>query len=220
MKPLIFIVLFFLTTTVFGQGTSIDTTKKEHKNIISVDATGLLRQFFNLSTSNYYPYPPYILTYRRVIRNNAIKLAVGADINIDNGTSNDSLKSSGERNTYNVALGFEHYNYLSKRWTFYYGIDAIAKYSINKTKYPRSTTSYYESYGENKSYGLAPTLGIVFQITNRISMSTETSYDISYVQVTSKQTEFPSSQYDRKSTNNSIQTTYFPPTALNFRFKF
>ncbi|MFN8116339.1 MAG: hypothetical protein U0W65_09515 [Bacteroidia bacterium] len=220
MKHLIFIVLLVLTTAVFGQGTSIDTTKKEHNNIISIDATGLLRQFFNLNTNNYYPYTPYILTYRRVIKNNAIKLAVGADISINKGTSNDSLKSSGERNSYNVALGIEHYKYLNKRWNFYYGIDAVYQYSTNKSKYPRTTTTYYESSSESKSYGIAPTLGILFRITNRMSLSTETSYSISYVLTTSKQNEFPSSQYDRKSTSSNIMTAYFAPTALNFRFKF
>ncbi len=220
MKITILIAAVFLTTTIYGQGTTIDSTKKDYKNIIAIDATGFLKLFFNSSSTPFYPYSIYLLTYRRVIKDNAIKLAVGGNFNTANSIKNDSLKSTRSTNNFNFALGVEHYQYLNKRWAFYYGIDATTKYLISKNKSYRTSTEYYESKNETTSYGLSTALGILFHITKRINISTETSYNISYEESFSSSKEYSYSQYDRKSVDNGIHSTFFPPTSVYFRFKF
>lgn len=219
MKNTVAIFLFFVSTSLFSQGTTMDSTKKEHKNIISIDATGLFTRLFNFSGNNFYS-SPYLISYRRIIKNNALKVSIGGDVNTANGKMNDSLKSSSSRSNLNLAIGFEHYQYLGKRWTFFFGIDATTYFSNNNSKSDRTTNSYYESKNNTTSYGLAPTLGIVFQITKRISLSTETSYNIAYQKTVDKSVEFPSVQYNRSFTSTGIQTIFIPPTSLNFRFKF
>lgn len=119
-----------------------------------------------------------------------------------------------------LAIGLEHYQYLGKKWTFYYGIDITSDFNSNKSKSDRTKNSYYESVDESNGFGISPVLGIVFQITNRMSVATETSYNMSYTKTISRKTEYPLSQYNRNSFDAGLQSTFIPPTAINFRFKF
>ena len=218
MKLIIAMVL--LSTRIFSQGTIEDTIKKVHNNIISIDATGLLRQFFNLNTGSGYLNNDYIIAYRRVLKNNALKLELGGDISNNNGKLNDTLTNSYTNYILNISLGFEHYSYLSKKWTFYYGINAVFNYSEYKNKSDWTTNSYCTNANSSKSIGLAPVLGIVFKITNRVSIATETSYNFSYVRTEMSNSAVPYSQNDRKSTTAGFDTRFFAPTQLSFRFKF
>jgi hypothetical protein len=220
MKMKLLIAMVLLSTNVFSQGTVEDTTKKVHNNIISLDATGLLRQFFNLNTGSGYLNSDYIIAYRRVIKNNALKLELGGDISNTNGKSNDTLNNTHTNYILNVSLGFEHYTYLSKKWTFYYGVNAIYNYSEYKNKTDWTTTSYYTNAGSSKSIGIAPVLGIVFKITNRVNIATETSYNVSYVKTAMSNSAIPYTQNDRKSTTAGIETRFIAPTQISFRFKF
>lgn len=203
---------------VFGQGTSVDTTKKEHNNIISFDVTSFIRQFATSNSS--INYSPYMLSYRRIIKNNAIKLSVGGVFVSSNGAQNDTLKSVNSKNNYYVALGFEHYSYLSKRWTFYYGIDLTTKYLVTTSNIKWSSSHSEETKNETIDYGFSPTLGIVFEITKRMSIATETSYNISYQKFMYTSTNYQNTQTTFRNKSNSIHSTFYAPTTINFRFKF
>jgi hypothetical protein len=213
--------ILILLTAVFsisalGQEVKRDTTKKEYKNIIGVDVTGILKQVFNPGSVNFYY--PYMLTYRRVIKSNAIRFGVGGSFYNSHGTSNDTIKTSTSRNSLNIGLGFEHYCYLGRRWDFYFGVELTAKASSNDNIQSTNNTSS-EYYSFTSSYGLSPLLGIVFKISKRIVIATETSYNVGYFFTNtygSNTLYYPNKQ----NFSSGIQTTFIPPTALNLRFKF
>lgn len=212
------IAMVILTLPAFSQGAQKDTSNRERKNIISVDLTALLRQFSNAQT-NFYG-SPYYIAYRRVIKNCAIKLQAGGEIYTNNTVMNDSIKGMQSRNMLNLALGFEHYTYLGKRWTLYHGVDLTYAYLGNTYVNDRTTTNSYESKDHQNNYGLAPALGIVFKITDRISIGTETSYNVSYMISKTERLEIPNSQYNRVINETGIQSQFIPPTAINLRLKF
>ena len=70
MKAFILILtILFFSTFAFGQITKPDSTKKEFKNIIELDATGLLNQFlFTSGTGNSYYGGLYMISYKRVLK--------------------------------------------------------------------------------------------------------------------------------------------------------
>ena len=227
-KIILLLVVVVLTLSVSGQEIIKDTTQKKerrarhsYKNIIAIDATKLLSQFFNFNASNYnYFSSPYMITYRRVFKRNAIRLGVGGNVASSERILNDSLTSKSARNDYSIGLGFEHYNYLSQRWSYYYGVELTMFNSITSYRYPYSSLNYQESSTNSKGYGVAPLLGIVFRISKRMSVATETSYNLSYIQTTSRSRSVPWNPYDNKSVSKGLQSIFNPPTSISFRFKF
>jgi hypothetical protein len=221
MKKLYLLLFLFCAVFCFSQGAVKDSAKADYKNIIAIDINSLLSQFFNFNqNNNYYYYSPYILSYRRVIKNSAIKFAVGGGASTSNDKRNDSLDFSSDRSQLDLALGFEHYSYLNKRWTAFFGVDLTNSYTANNSKYSWSSTNYSNDINKSTSYGVAPVLGIVFKITKRMSLSTQTSYNFSYVNTTSSRKQVLNPEYDNTSISKGFRTNFIAPTSVTFRLKF
>jgi hypothetical protein len=215
------ICLFLLTATLFsfGQNVSPDTSKKEYKNVIGLDASGILRQVLN---SNSVPFvnSPYMITYRRIMKSNAIRFGLGGRVTNDNNVLNDSIKERNQRTELNFGIGIEHYVYLGQRWNFYFGADVIAKY-VNSTGESTSSQIFNSMEVTRFGYGLSPVLGIQFRVTPRFSISTESTYDITYnTSVTDSHAVFAYADYKRHSTSTGISTVFNAPVALNLRIQF
>jgi hypothetical protein len=220
MKKLILILtLVVLSTSVFSQITKPDTTKKEYKNIIELNVNVLLHQFFSL-TSVYYFNPSYMISYKRIFKNNAIRFGVNGSTSSDNSTQNDTIKSGQKRNSFNAGLGIEHYCYMRKRWNFFFGVDAIAYYSENYYLQGNSSISSYKEIENEYGYGVSPLIGIQFKINSRFSVSTESSYDITYTKGDDKRTETPSPIYNIHKKSHGIQSAFNAPAGINFQIHF
>lgn len=221
MKKILFTLsIICLTTLAFGQITAPDSTKRELKNVIGIDATGVLRQVFNFSTSSYYPYNPYIITYKRILKSNAIRSGIGGNISNSNGTANDSIKNKQKNYIFNLALGFEHYAYLSKRWNLFLGIDAIMNYRYNNYENSYTMTTKRMQTSTTIGYGISPVFGVQFKINSRISLSTETSYDITYSTTNTSSSESPQTNYNYHSKSDNLLTNFHAPLTVNFRILF
>jgi len=218
-KIILTLTAISLTCFLFGQTTTLDTTKKEYKNVVGLDATGLLRQFFNLNTSSYYSYP-YIISYKRIFKNNALRVSAGGNFYNNNGSTNDTLVGKTTRNEFNAGVGFEHYSYISKRWNIYFGADAIVNYRNYDQQSSRTASTSYRYTQTTYGFGASPLLGIQFIINSRLSVATETSYDVTFTTATSSQTETPASIYDKKSKSTGIETQFHAPTGIIFRILF
>ncbi len=220
MKKLSLIFILFIGfLTIQGQTTFSDTTKKDFKNVIALDATGLLRQFFNFSTNSYFNYP-YMISYRRIFKNNAARILAGGSFSSEKSFQNDTLPNLREYNNFNIGIGFEHYSYLLKRWNLYFGADAIMNYRNNSSQTSWTTTISRKQDVTSYGYGLSPFLGIQFKINSRLSVATETSYEITYTTNRRSDTQTPNPSYDSHSKSNGFQTNFNAPTSLSFRVLF
>lgn len=213
------LVVITVSTFAFGQETSQDTTKKEFKNIIGIDATNLVSRFFNFGTSTPGFYSPYMICYKRIFKNNALRIGIGGNFQTNKGNQNDTLHPTTKRNNMNFGIGLEHYCFLAKRWNFYFGADAIASYYYYDGVYPYSSSNYREQSSTNYKYGISPLVGLQFKINSRISISTETSYDIVYAYYKSFDVQ-PTTIYNTHSKSSGIETSFNAPTAINFRILF
>lgn len=218
-KIILTLTVVALTTFAFGQVTTPDTTKKEFKNVIGIDATGLLRQFFNFNTTSYFNYP-YMIGYKRIFKSYAFRIGAGGNFSNTNITSNDTLPGKRTYSNFNFGIGLEHYSYLGKRWNFYFGADAIVKYSYNDYQSSWTASTSNRQTSTNYGYGVSPLLGLQFKINSRLSIATETSYDITYTTSKDSSTRTPSSVYDSHSKSTGLKTNFNAPTTINFRIQF
>lgn len=217
---LIFITATLFSTSVFSQTVSPDTTKKEFKNSIGLDVTYFIRQFtFSNGGPNYYYNFPSILTYRRIIKSNAIRISLGGYVNNNDGIMNDTLKEKNSRSNYNIRLGFERYFYIGKKWMGYFGPDLVAGYTEFGSEH-NSPSEKYKMKQETYSYGISPFLGITFQINSRLSIASEASYDLIYNQLKESRNWSKDPDRDRLEKNNGITTAFSGPQLINLRLKF
>ncbi len=216
---LIIVTIFTSSILAFGQETTQDTSKKEFKNVIGIDATNFVSRFFNFSSTPSYFNSPYVISYRRIFKSNALRVGIGGNFQNNEGTRNDTLHPSTKRISLNLGVGFEHYCYLSKRWNFFAGAEAFTGYSYYDGIYPYSSISYREQSNTSYSFGVSPLIGVQFKINSRLSISTETSYNIAYVIDESFDIQPPTTMYDIHSKSSGIETSFYPPTAITFRIQ-
>jgi hypothetical protein len=204
MKKLFLVSTMFISLTIaYSQTTVPDTTKKEFKNVISIEATGILRQFINQPNYN----SPYMIGYKRIFKSNALRIGLG--ITSYKTIINDAMSIQSKYNNFYLGIGFEHYSYLTKRWNLYIGADAIISYRKSSSLISFSSTSN-QTY---TTYGISPLLGLQFKINSRLSVSTETSYAILYT-ISDNSNLYSYISY------RTIVTNFRPPVAVNFRILF
>lgn len=219
MKRFTFILLLLFSSVSFSfsQIVKQDTTKREYKNVVGLDATGIFRQVFN-SGGAPYVYSPYIISYRRIMKSNAIRVLLGGNVSNNDNTMNDSMSNKSSSTNFNVAIGFEHYRYLGKRWNYYYGLDLLVKYSVdhNESLNPKYNTRQTNT---RNGYGISPLIGLQFRINSRLSVSTEASYDIIYTTINTTST-ISSSPISSKYKRTSVNANFNAPLSINFRIQF
>lgn len=223
MKKLILVLIVIcLSGSISAQIVSHDSTKTEFKNAVGLDVTALLLQFTNNgSITNYYYQYPDIISYRRFIKSNALKVSLGGYVSNDNGLQNDTLSSKSNRYSVNLRAGYEHYCYLGKRWMYYFGADLLAGYTYTEYRYTWSTTSYRDEKTKINSFGISPVIGVTFKINQRLSIATQASYDVLYSEMASERINTPdNSMYDSKSINKRVNTQFVGPQFVNVRLKF
>ena len=227
MKRIIltFLVIIF-TVSIYAQELAPDTSKKEFRNVIGLNITNLLFQNGYINTYDYYPYPyyylssPYMIIYKRIYRKSAIRLGIGWILSNYNNKNNDTLKSNSNNNTLNIGLGYERYGFISKRWTYFYGADAIGSYSHVKSHEYYSYRSNYDNNSTTFKYGISPLFGLMFRFNNRISISTETCYDLTYSQSKTDSYSSSSTTPYSHSISSGLQTAYHAPATIMVRIQF
>lgn len=200
MKNLILTIILATTVlTTFGQ----DSTKtKVYHNEFGIDATAFLKQFLNFNSGQYPDYynATYYLTYRRHFKYGNIRFGIGggfSDYDIPAAFDGDVNKYHYNSYSLNSRIGWEFFNELSKRWQVFYGLDFRPSLSYTKNDAPYWNGGYANgSETKSQTYGIAPLLGFRFKLTNRLSISTETSFSINWQQSESRRYYIPvTSQY-------------------------
>jgi hypothetical protein len=220
MKKLLLFSLLILSFHSFSQNVTADTTKKDFKNVIGIDVTSVIRQFFiSGNTSPLNSNFPTIISYRRIFKSNAAKIALGVSMFTDDRTIDDTIKATTNRSGFTIRLGFEHYCYLGKRWMYYFGADALIGQStlINETSFSNISSS--KSKAVTDAYGFSPVLGITFKINDRLFIATESSLDVILEQIKNESSSFPGANVSN-TRSNRITTTFNAPQFINLRLRF
>ena len=225
MKTLLVTLIFFIQLPiVFGQ----DSTTNTFKNQLGVDATFFIKTYFQFNEFTGNPIPNYMLTYKRNFEKSSFRSAFG--VNFESFFPNSAF--DGDNNNYHnksfdfvASAGWEWRSMISKRWLFYYGVDA--RYLIEKSD---ADVNYYSGGYANgnisqlQEVGIAPFLGIGFNINDRISLTTETSFAFIMSQSEQTTTYIPvSSDYPEKPNIidpkvTSQYTLFLPPMFLLINF--
>jgi hypothetical protein len=184
MKTGILTIAFIFIVSINQAQDSLKKPNVYH-NEFGVDVTSFFRQFINQGQTPTYYTPNYYLTYRRYLKTGNIRFAIGGDFDSHNlynpYSSGDSIKLSYNASSFDIRLGWEFCSELSKHWQVFYGADLRSSFQHVKNDAPYFNNGYANGIEtKDQIYGLAPLLGFRFRITNRLSISTETSFSINW----------------------------------------
>lgn len=218
-KTLLGLLLCIVVTILSGQNSTTDSLGKEYKNIIEVDGTGLLVKILSNNEYGYYYNGNYIITYRRIFKNNAIRFGAGGNIYETHTTEDDTITRDSEHDNLTLGLAYERLTPLNKRLTLFTGFDVLYLISkdIYNTEYPSSSSKRMTN---NSGFGLSPYLGIEFKINPRISIAAETSLLFTHIKSVSEDIHTPDASNNNIEESIALRTDYNPPTHIFVRIKF
>jgi hypothetical protein len=161
-----------------------------------------MKQFIYINNSQFQSYyvPSYYLTYRRHFNFGNLRFAIGGAFlhqDISPAFSQDSNKYERNSRSFDIRIGWEFSNELSRRWQVFYGADFRPSVSHDKNDAPYWNAGYANgSESKTELYAIAPLLGFRFRLTNRLSLTTEASFSVNWSTVTNKRYFIPvTSQY-------------------------
>jgi len=183
-KVLLIFVLILIVLTSFGQDTI--TSTKPYKDEFGLDVTGLIQQFLIINQGEYYVEysPTYYLTYRRHFKPGNIRAAIGSAFenkDLSPTWTTDTNKYKSRSYSFDIRIGWEFINQLSKHWQIFYGFDFRPSYYYSKNDLVYWSSSYATGReSKNQIYAVAPLLGIRFKFSDRLSLTTEASFSVNY----------------------------------------
>ncbi|MCJ8292304.1 MAG: hypothetical protein HRT58_21090 [Crocinitomicaceae bacterium] len=219
MNRYLFILMFiFSSLTSYGQ--------VEYKNELGLDATGFVRYFTKFQSGTDFLYEPiYYLSYRRLFKSGNIRFALGGTYEqLEKAGFTDTTTYSKNTKGFSTRIGWEWDTEIGEKWSAYYGIDFRYTYNFLDDDFIFSNAGYINGM-ERKSnvIGLAPVLGVRFNINDRISLRTEASFSFNRGVSNNKQTYialsgFPEKADDTAPKTTSIFTSFAQPISLFFTF--
>lgn len=217
-KLTIILLAVFIGTMAYSQDTA---TCKGHNHEIGLDATPLLQQFFFLNIDQNYPViNPYHIMYRYHMNQWAIRGGIGGYYWTDEYKPDETTLFNRKQSLLQFRLGMEHKIEMGRRWQCFYGLDLLTNTNHDHDDYQYSNGSQIVGCYKMISYGVAPILGFRFKISDRISLTTESSYQFLRYNIVDKQLYTPDSSQSSESTEKGMETYFQTPKSLFFTFNF
>lgn len=229
MKKVISTILILMTLQhTIGQTEKVQ--EKIYKNEFGIDATGFIKYFltFNQTNPSTSYSPTYYLTYRRKFKSGNIRSALGGNYDHRNYPSqnwNDLNEYYYYSYSIDLRIGWEFINNIGKRSQVYYGIDVKPSYSYTKNDNLYSMNGYAYGYEtKNQYYGIAPLFGYRFRLSERISLTAETSLSLIWSKSNNRNFTTPTSSIyqpmsdEVSSPIKSLHTSFAQPLAVIVTF--
>jgi hypothetical protein len=182
-------ILLFSHSTIFAQTTPTPppapAAPAGNKGImLGVNGTAFIKNFLSFNDVNSAGTSPYQFTFRKLSADGTKAFRSNIGLNLNNATNkqgdNDTKLSFYQ---VSIAPGYEKRNQIAKRWLIYGGVDLLIGYELTKTE---NTSAGITSTNEQTKLngGIAPVFGLQFNITERLSLSTESQLRLQYTQTT------------------------------------
>jgi hypothetical protein len=223
MKMKFTIVILLLSFIGFAAQAQVqaDSSKSKHLNVVGFDAGNLVVSLLSIGQGGggFHNRLPYMATYRRLFGANAIMVGGSYATRNAERLENDTIFSTQRNESWMVGIGYERYVSLAKRWQYYFGGDLLflTDYGFSRSRYDSGEKRSYRI--RNYGYGLAPKVGILFDLNARMALSAEAVFRFTSEKETRTQTSTPVEASDGEVTYVGTQTEFFPPLAVAFRLR-
>lgn len=222
MKLLPLLIFIFSCNLIFANEdtTSISMSPAKSFELIA-NCSQFAKQFLSL-TNNSLEISPYLVGVRAGLNRHYLRAQLGVDYR-SNSQSDPVAQSSNSIliNTLNIRLGYQYRIPISTKFTSYIGPDILINYTQNKTTSEFSGFTN-ESNVKSTGFGAGLGMGLQWNLSHRIAISTETSLNFIAKKGTNVQSSFSPSGPSFTSTADFNEKTISvtPPTSIFFHLKF
>jgi hypothetical protein len=167
------LLLLLLLTTLGGfKASAQDTLLYWPKVELGMNITQTLAGFFNAG-SQALPTDPYLFSLKFPGARSTFRTSVNARFRNREEIINFGQRLITER-TFNFRAGLEWRRTLTPRFSFYYGFDAVLQYELERVDF--NTGGGRIELGSNSTgFGAGPLMGLMFHLTPKILLSTESN---------------------------------------------
>jgi hypothetical protein len=175
LKKLTTLLLFIgLFQPVFGQTKTAETIVYKHE--LGLNVTNLLTDL--LGNNNRTDAGVYLLSYKFVNNNKAIRVGLGVNLNFKKENSFGSELMLTNQN-FQLRIGQEKRHSLSSKFQYYTGFDGIVGYKLEESSASVATGTVIQS-DKLLTIGTGPVLGFQFALYERLLIGTEGSLYAAY----------------------------------------
>ncbi|MFK8044597.1 MAG: hypothetical protein AB8B72_03825 [Crocinitomicaceae bacterium] len=159
---------------------------------IGLDATSFIKYFTTFNNTDFFTptNPTYQFTYRLKSKYGNVRFGAGGNYSeqeFQNNFIGDSTVRKRMNNALNIRIGYELKTDISKRWQAFYGIDFRPSYQYFRDDAVQYNFEYVVGQEiKSKILGVAPLLGFRFKATPRLSLTTEASFPVNFVNTTTR----------------------------------
>jgi hypothetical protein len=150
-------------------------------------------------------------------------LRFGADLsfnsNSNSGNANGGYSDSSYGNVY-VIVGVEKQQAIGGDWTWYYGFDAVPRFSYDRYESYSNNIKVNSSQNSTVGLGAKPFVGIRFNVTQRLYVSAEASAQLSYAITTTLQKNYNPEQTVRDTSNKMVSFGINPASGIFLFYRF
>lgn len=182
MKILHLPILLLITQFIIAQEKNENFYK--YKNQIGINFTNVLGNVLSLNPNN--ASSPYGLTFRRHAKKITFRSAINFNANKSNNNevlNNQFVKKSLNQSNIDLRTGLEKHLLLSKKMMLTYGFDLLLGLyaeSSEVQQFNAPNNSTFRSAQQTYKFGLGPVLRLEYKISDRLYLSTESSFYGSY----------------------------------------
>lgn len=174
----------FLTACFISCTSSVNAQQKDsifhsdfYRNAVALD----MFYFLNIFRPNFLPGHSSQMAFaieRHLTREKLFRLGSAISFNQYNVHSPSKPVLHNKNSSFLLQLGLEEEKEITPRWVFFYGLDILYKYEFGETEQGDTTLGITTNESKAVSYGIAPVMGVKFEITPRIFISTETDFEL------------------------------------------
>lgn len=192
---------------------------KNRKHYVSVNGTFFVKQFLSFTDATNFSISPYFIEYRFMPKKHGFRVNFGGNFNNRKDKLDSSQVSINNTTELDFRIGYLYQKNINKRWDFYLGADIIN--SIGNSLRRNNTTSDIVSIkSSSTTLGFGPSLGIQFNINNRIGLFTETAMYYQFTGGKNTNTFFNFPEFNTETSFNNNRVSFILPTSLFFFVRF
>ena len=195
---------------------------QNNQNELSLNVSRFASQFLSFN-DNLAANGPYLFAFKSIdtSTNKGFRCALGLDLTTRKIVDDPDDKTTLSSVNFDFRVGYEKRFAIGKKWQWFTGIDFISGISTSKNK----VDSGFEQVTIKETsweVGTGPILGVIFNINDRLSLWTESSFYLQYGE-TRDRTEFSSSPGTPgnipETKISSFNWNLLAPTQIYFGFK-
>lgn len=185
-----------------------DLKPARFRKYFGVEANQMIRQMFNFGGNSTEVVNPYLLQYALNAASTGRGFSVGFNYNRTRLQDNPitTPRESLQRNVF-WRFGYDRKENWGKRWRTVRGFDLIFGSEKMLTTTSAQSGPTLEIATRTSSWGMGPRLGLMFMLSNRVSLATETTYYLRFITDKQSLTSQPSSWQKTSDARLTLPTT-------------